>query len=451
MEFTDEKLAVFRQLKQETNPASLKKILNKLGSDFKERSVRRWLAEMVKEGLVEKIGHRRATTYKVTQTIEHQSPSYCFSAKSLPAVALIRRPIYERPPVAYSDEWFHAYEPNQTYYIPEQIRTQLYLAGKRSQEKEPEGTYAHHIFNRLLIDLSYNSSRLEGNTYSLLDTQKLLLEGKSVEGKLDEETVMILNHKEAIRYLVDQTPKIDLSFQTFCTFHYLLADGLLEAPFVGKVRPHGVRIGGSTYIPYENAMLLKERLHQIARKASLIKDPYEQSFFLLVHISYLQAFVDVNKRTARLVANIPLVKQNLVPLSFNDVEREDYISAILAVYELQDIQPLIDIYAFSYLRTCAMYDSTIKALGFDEVRVRYRTQRRDMIREIILQKPPIESLKQYVFSQTTQKIPQKDQAAFIKDLDEDLEQIDESRIVGLGITLTELQNWKNLYHKNTSD
>lgn len=442
MEFTDEKLAVFRQLQQELTPVSLKGMLIKLGSNFKERSVRRWLAEMVKEGLIEKIGNRRASKYRVLQNIGLPQVSSCFSPKSLPAIALVRRPIYERPPVAYADEWFDAYIPNHTYYIPENIRIQLYKEGKRSKNEDPAGTYAHQIFSRLLIDLSYNSSRLEGNTYSLLDTQRLVLEGKGVEGKLDEEKVMILNHKEAIRYLVDQAPYINVSSQTFCTLHYLLADGLVESQYAGKIRDHGVRIGGSTYIPFENPKKLDDQLSQIAQKASLIENPYEQSFFLLVHLTYLQAFTDVNKRTARLSANIPLVKQNLVPLSFNDVEREDYTAAVIAIYELQDVQPLVDVYAFSYFRACALYDSTVKALGFDEVRVRYRTQRRAVLREIIVHRLYGDSLKKYIAAQAVERVAQKDQAAYIEDINEDLQQMDESRIVGLGITLDEFKNWQ---------
>ena len=440
MEFTDEKLAVFRQLKQELTPIGLNSLLVKLGSSFKERSVRRWLAEMVKEGLVEKTGNRRASRYRALQNVDLTNPH--FSPKSLPAIALVRRPIYERPPVAYVNEWFDAYIPNQTYYIPENIRKQLYKEGQRSRKEDPAGTYAHQIFNRLLIDLSYNSSRLEGNTYSLLDTQRLVLEGKGVEGKLDEETVMILNHKEAIRYLVDQAPHINLSPQTFCTLHYLLSDGLVEARHAGKIRDHGVRIGGSTYIPFENPDQLNDLLNRVAQKASLIEDPYEQSFFLLAHLTYLQPFTDVNKRTARLSANLPLVKHNLVPLSFNDIEREDYISAVMAIYELQDVQPLIDVYAFSYLRTCVLYDSTIKALGFDEVRVRYRAQRRAVLREIIQRRLHGDLLEKYMSFQALEQIALKDQKAFLEDVHEDLEQMDESRIVGLGVTLSELKKWQ---------
>lgn len=123
------------------------------------------------------------------------------------------------------DDWFDIYQPNSSFYIPLELRLHLYKEGKRSTFSAPAGTYAHQIFNRLLIDLSYNSSRLEGNTYSLLDTKKLILEGASPEGKLDEEKIMILNHKEAIRYLVNTAPRLKIDKDTICTLHYLLSDG----------------------------------------------------------------------------------------------------------------------------------------------------------------------------------------------------------------------------------
>src|SRR5262249_45098979 len=159
-------------------------------------------------------------------------------------------------------------------------------------------------------------------------------------------------------------PRLEVNKQTVCTLHYLLSDSLLEARYAGKIRDHGVRIGGSTYIPFEDSRQLQMRLDRITEKAAQIEDPYEQSLFFLVNITYLQAFSDVNKPTARLSANIPLIKSNLVPLSFNDIEREDYTSAMIAVYELQKLHPLIDLYVFSYMRTCAMYDSTVEAMGF---------------------------------------------------------------------------------------
>jgi len=446
MVLAKKKLAVFHQLTQETAPISLPQLLEKLGSGYAERSVRRWLTEMATEGAIEKRGRKRATLYRAAyayseeQTLEEG----CFDEESQKVIQRVRLPLYKRMPVAYADEWFADYEPNRSFYIPAQARLQLHGAGQRLRKEAPAGTYAHQIFNRLLIDLSYNSSRLEGNTYSLLDTQKLLLEGKSAEGKLDEEKLMILNHKEAIRYLVDHAPQLQIDEITICNLHALLSDGLVDHRDVGNIRTQGVRIGGSTYIPFEDPKQLHLRLKQVLEKAASIQDPYEQSFFLLVHLSYLQAFADVNKRTARLCANIPLVKRNLVPLSFNDVEREDYNSAMIAIYELQEVHPLLDLYLFSYMRTCTSYDSTIRALGFDEVRVRYRIERRALIREVILQLLIGKAMEEYVSSHIPEVVKDQDKGLFLEDVMEDLKEMNQNRIAGLGITLEQLEHWLKL-------
>ena len=444
MVFRSKKMAVLYQIGQEICPISLRQLLEKLGGEYVERSVRRWLSEMIQEGLVEKLGNKRGSKYRAVVIKQSELDYPTFGPESKIFIEQLRRPLYERIPITYVDDWIKSYKPNISFYIPEKWRLQLHQKGKRSRQEDPAGTYAHQIYSRLLIDLSYNSSRLEGNTYSLLETQKLLLEGSAAEGKLDEEKIMILNHKEAIRYLIDQAPRLEISRETICTLHYLLADGLVEAQYSGKVRDHGVRIGGSTYIPFEDPKQLLIRLDLIAQKAAKIEDPYEQSFFLLVHISYLQAFSDVNKRTARLSSNISLIKNNFVPLSFNDVDKEDYILAIIAIYELQNVGPLLDLYLFSYLRTCTAYDVTVKAMGFDEIRVRYRSQRRALLQRIIVNELKGKELNLYVSLEAEKIIPKEDLESFMGDVFEDLRDMDESRIAGLGVTVEQLHLWLSL-------
>ncbi|MEN9654295.1 MAG: hypothetical protein RL235_407, partial [Chlamydiota bacterium] len=224
MSLRDNKMAVLRQLGLESEPISLPKLMCELGEGFKERSVRRWLHLLVAEGTVRKIGQRRGTKYVVAGRSEDtkEDISSCFSSASLKVIEFVKRPLFERHPVAYADDWFDSYQPNSSYYLPATLRQQLQASGGRANAHDPAGTYAHQIFNRLIIDLSYNSSRLEGNTYSLLDTERLLLHGDIAEGKLDEERAMILNHKEAIRYLVDNAPKIEVCRNVICTLHFLL-------------------------------------------------------------------------------------------------------------------------------------------------------------------------------------------------------------------------------------
>lgn len=441
----DKKLILLRLLSQESEPITLHELLNLLENDYKERTVRRLLNQLVEEGAIQKIGQKRGTKY-LSKRLAKQSDntvSTCFGSESVNALAYVNKPIYEREPIAYNDEWFNSYRPNISFYLPEHLRKQLKKSGLRANKHDPAGTYAHQIFNRLLIDLSYNSSRLEGCTYSLLDTERLLLFNDTPEGKMDEEKIMILNHKEAIRYLVENASRLKVNQETIFTLHYLLADGLVEPQYAGKVRDHIVRIGGSTYIPFEDPKKLKLQISRITEKAAAIQDPFEQSFFLLVHVSYIQAFADVNKRTARLCANIPLIPLNYVPLSFNDLNVDDYKAAIIAIYELQDVHPLVDLFAYSYMRTCAAYDATIKAIGFDEIRVRYRFQRRQILREIILQKLVKQKLERFIKDEAQKIIPKADLAAFIEDINEDLKLMDESRISGLGITSSQLKEWVN--------
>jgi hypothetical protein len=130
------------------------------------------------------------------------------------------------------------------------------------------------------------------------------------------------------------------------------------------------------------------------------------------------------------------------------VERNDYTSAMIAVYELQNIHPILDLYVFSYMRTCVMYDSTVKTINYDEIRVRYRQQRRGIISYIITHNLVGRSMRKYISTQTSKFIKKEDQTSFIEDVMEDLKEINESRIVGLGITKDQLKNWIDLNQVN---
>lgn len=432
--------ALLSVLHGQSSPVGISILLHQLGPNFSERTVRRWLAEWVSLGAVIKVGAKRNTKYSAARS-QH------FGSKHVAVLQKINKPLYQRKPAAYNFSWVRAYRPNIDRYLNAGAWALLQAMHKKKQPtQDPAGTYARKIYNRLLIDLSYNSSRLEGNTYSLLETEKLILEGVASLDKPNEEKIMILNHKDAIRYLIENASKLQVNYDEICTLHYLLADGLLQpASAVGNVREHGVRIAGSNYITLEGRESLEEELRYVCETANHIHDPYEQSFFLLVHIPYLQAFSDVNKRTARLSANIPLIKNNLVPFSFKYIDKDDYISAMLAIYEFNDVTLLADLFANSYIKTSEEYAVTAEMIGFDEVRVRYRMQRRQIIREIILEKLINKyKIDAYIDVQAKSKIPEKDQARFKENVHEDLALISPSRLVGLGVTLEELREWQAL-------
>ncbi len=279
-----------------------------------------------------------------------------------------------RKPVTYRREWLDSYKPGVTWYLPGPLRAHLRALATPSAAHRPAGSFARDIYQRLLIDLSWASSRLEGNTYNRLDTQNLIEFGEAAEGKDIRETRMILNHKKAIDLLVatDRPARLD-PFTVRALHAELSADLLHDSRHEGLLRRTEVSINGSVYVPTAVPQLIEECFGQILETAQAIPDPIECSFFLLVHLPYLQPFIDVNKRTARLAANIPLLTENLCPLSFVDVPEREYILGHLAVYELNGVELLRDVFAWAYERSCQQYRAVHEAITPpNPIRLRYR-------------------------------------------------------------------------------
>ena len=413
------------------------------------KTLQRRLTALASDGRIVRTGDRKATRYysleaSIETTKGHLKDriTSIFSPKSQKKLKFLDTPLQIREKVSYNHDFLDSYVPNQSQYVPTKIRNALFAAGKRFDEELAAGTYARQICQRLLIDLSYNSSRLEGNTYSRLDTQKLVEEGITAEGKVNEETVMIMNHKEAILFLIENAQDIELNSLTIRNLHHLLSQDLIANPEAcGNIRAVEVDIGQSTYKPLDNPHALKERFELILQKAKKINAPFEQSFFLLVHLSYLQAFEDVNKRTSRLSCNIPFIRGNLCPLSFTDVARDDYTAALLAIYERNDIEPILELFAWAYSRSCEQYGVVKKSLGeIDAFRIQYRQQRKAIMGKIVKH-----GLHGSAAEQLLENYCQEQE---IEDIDKftamtlaDLSTLHPGAIVGLGITEAQLEKW----------
>ena len=307
------------------------------------------------------------------------------SASSAEIQGYVSRPLTARKPVGYARTFLDSCRPNDTFYLSQADRRRLQEIGKPKIAEQPAGTYARQILNRLLIDLSWNSSRLEGNTYSLLDTQRLIDLGEEAEGKERLEAQMILNHKDAIEFLVGSAEEIGFNRYTILNLHALLANNLLaDSEAAGRLRRIGVGIEGSVFHPLEAPQLIEECFDQILATASAIIDPFEQAFFGMVQLPYLQPFDDVNKRVSRLVANIPLIKANLSPLSFESLPRDVYTEAVLGVYELNRIELLRDVFIWAYKRSAARYVAVRQSLGEpDPFRMRHRTALHKVIGAVV--------------------------------------------------------------------
>ncbi|MDE0225561.1 MAG: Fic family protein [Gammaproteobacteria bacterium] len=356
----------------------------------------------------------------------------------------IRAPIQERQPVGYQRAFLDDYRPNVTYYLPAQTRQRLSHIGGPPGGERPAGTYARTIYSRLLIDLSWNSSRLEGNTYSLLETERLLELGEAAEGKDAREALMILNHKAAIELLVDQADEIGFNRYTVLNLHALLADNLLADPQAcGRLRRIPVGIAGTVYHPLEVPQLIEECFERILDTAAAITDPFEQAFFALVHLAYLQGFEDVNKRVSRLAANIPLIRGNLCPLSFVDVPERAYIDGVLAIYELNRVELLRDVFAWAYARSSARYSAVRQSLGEpDPFRLRYRTLVAELVAAVVRGGMDKRAATALARQRAAERVSPVDQARLVEIVETEIMSLHEGNIARYRLRPAEYQAWR---------
>lgn len=260
-----------------------------------------------------------------------------------------------RPKVAFDPGRIASYVPNVTRWLPENASNRMNAARAQFSHQLDASTYSRQIAERFLIDLSWASSSLEGNTYDLLDTEVLIKYGDEAAGKDPREAAMILNHKQAIAFMLDNFESQPIDLPLISSIHAFLMRDLLSSDRVGVIRNDDVRIGGSSYRPSSDKVILTAALGDLLRKASQVDDPYEASFMILAGASYIQAFFDGNKRVGRLACNLPLLKAGLPPLSFLSIDKRAYISGLISFYELGETELLAETVASSYEETTPQY------------------------------------------------------------------------------------------------
>lgn len=437
-----------------------------LHPDLSRRTVQRWLADLVIAGHAKPEGQGRARRYvavigavnvntsvnastDVGKLVQQQVESYQtfpafipVSADSRDILHYVDQPVAMRKPVGYQVEFLESYRPNETWYLSASLRRQLHLMGRTSQVHEPAGTYSRAILNRLLIDLSWASSHLEGNTYSRLDTVELIEHGTVATGKAILETQMILNHKTAIELLVENIQTVGFDRYTLMNLHSALAENLLPNPAdEGRLRQHAVEIGLSVFHPLSDPLLIDHMFDLMLEKVNAILDPFEQAFFMMVHLPYLQPFADINKRTSRLAANLPLFRANLCPLTFLDVPEQAYSRAILGMYEMTRVELLRDVFVWAYERSTQEYVAIKQNLAQpDPVRLTYRQLIKQCIRELVLD-PTADSVER-VQSFVLHHIDADNQAEVKAIIFEELRRLHEGVLARYGLRPSEFLVWK---------
>ncbi len=470
---------------------AMEALCQSIGEAASRRTIQRQLDELIKLRWVERTGLARGTRYRLTENgrrvllakpepelsarvmedeVEYgapakparpvKAPTESEPAEQNPAANLVPVPVISsearplrdiirqdkafRKPTGYRRGFLDDYQPNATFYLPETLREKLRNLGQSDDMAAlPPGTYARHVLDRMLIDLSWNSSRLEGSTYSLLETDHLLARGHTDNPTRALEAQMVLNHKAAIEFLVESPGELGYNRFTFMNLHAFVSDGLLEKPeYEGGLRQQPVSISGSVFHPVNNPAVIDECFDLILKKAGSIVDPLERSFFLMVHLPYLQPFHDANKRTSRLAANLPLIQQNLAPLTFVDVPQRDYTDGILAVYELNRVEILRDVFAWAYERSAPRYAAIRREIGEPEpLRVRYREEIKDRVRDVVvrgLNKPAAaEELRRWAAANITAT----DRAFFIQMVEVQLLALTEGNMMRMRIRPSEFTAW----------
>ena len=441
--------------------ASIDDVFGANDNTLPRRTLQRRLTLLVNQHRLMRLGRGPATRYSLPppKIESHTQISKLARQGHLPTVETyipiseesrsirdaIRQPIQKRQPVGYNRSFLDAYRPNETFYLPPDVRARLLEVGTSTNGDLPAGTYARRILDRLLIDLSWNSSRLEGNTYSLLETERLLEIGEAAAGKDARDAQMILNHKSAIEMLVENSEESGFNRFTILNLHALLSQNLLpDASACGRLRRISVGIGGTVFHPLDIPQLVEECFQQLLDTAAAISDPFEQSFFVMVHMPYLQPFEDINKRVSRLAANLPFIRRNLSPLSFVDVPQRAYVDATLAVYELNRLELMRDVYVWAYERSCARYSAVRQSLGEPDLfRLRFREAIGRTVAEVVRNQMDKTAANAHIKMRATEELPQSDQARFNEVVATELTTLHEGNIARYRLRPSEFRDWRD--------
>ncbi len=311
--------------------------LNELGS---ERTIKRDLSGLVDQGLIETSGAGRSLVYEVPVQsrliIPVSARDYAEEEPDLRKGVLknYQFPLWKNLP----DSLFTKGELEELNILTVKHQSKIAERSEALQQRELE---------RFVIELSWKSSRIEGNTYTLLDTERLIKEGIESGKNTKEESIMILNHKAAFDFVLKHNlgAEATLTRAYIEEVHSILMQGLISDK---GLRKHGVGITGSLYHPLDNQFQIQEALVDCILAINSAQTTFDKALLTLLGLSYIQPFVDGNKRTARLVANGVLLAGKAAPLSYRNVDEVTYRASLLTFYEQLSIVPMRDIFIDQY-------------------------------------------------------------------------------------------------------
>ena len=312
-----------------------------------DSTMKRLLSAAVKEGNVETVGRGPATKYKLTPQAHVTMP--------LDLATYFDKDIDEREvQESFNFDLIRNVLPKVEIFTKEELEVlnAAQMEFKKNTEGMTELEYRKEM-ERLGVDLSWKSSQIEGNTYSLLETERLLKDKQTASGKTKEEAIMLLNHKDALDFVLDIPDYLkELSVHRIEDIHSILTK---ELEVDRNIRHRRVGITGTNYRPLDNEFQIREALEDTCTLVNGKDNVFEKALLTLVLLSYIQAFVDGNKRTARITSNAILIANGYCPISFRTVDSIDYKKAMLMFYEQNNIAAFKKIFIEQFLFAVKTY------------------------------------------------------------------------------------------------
>lgn len=300
--------------------------LQKKGENISRETLVRELNALAEHNAVVKEGKGRGVLYRA------QGAHPLLTALDVDAYLAKEVDVRAPQPIPFNFEIFSSIEGIFTKHEKEGLRVENEKYQKRVEKLSP--VLLQKELERITIELSWKSSKIEGNTYTLIDTETLIREHKESAGHTKEEALMILNHKKALDYILKSKDRFKtLSLRAIEDVHRLLVEGLKVN--VG-LRSRAVGITGTAYRPLDNKHQIAEAIEKTAGAINALKDPWSKSLAALLLIAYIQPFEDGNKRASRLIANACLLAHDVCPLSFRSIDETEYKKALTVFYELNN-------------------------------------------------------------------------------------------------------------------
>lgn len=421
--------AIVKVLRNYPEGASLEQISSDMNPPPpNRRALQRWLLELIEQGRVIRTGKARACRYTLAANPE-KGKHWAYASEAeyiVPPKA--ERPFLGMPPhmakgpnttpmtasIAALLRLLDAYNPNTSAYLDDRHIERLYALGQRQVDLPlPEAC---------TMDLCWNSCRLEGNSYTMTETEALLGSGQWASSRSNWETQMMLNHWSAIDFLIEPDCGSKHDDYTLLNLHALLADNL----------------GPSK----QRAM--DDLLAQFLFKAAQIADPFEQSFFTWMHLSHLQAFDAMNNPLARLMANLPLLKNKLWPLTFVEVSHAHYEEALLNVHQPFQLAALREFFVWAYTRSCKRYSAILHMRGKpDAFKLEHRQAISTVVFKVVREQMTFSQSAPFAREFASHSLPAQDQARFSEVVLQELADLDEWNIARFKISKRDLSNWKH--------